>query len=92
MAYQSQGLDPDKHSPAHAGWKLPEVAEALGFGGKCDDGAMAPAMYKKGQWGKLFTYCLHDVWLTHQVERFVAAHGFIRNLKNKVVTFTRKAG
>ena len=89
-AYQAQGLDPDKRSPAHAGWKLTDVAEALGFGGKCEDGAMAPDMYKKGQWGKLMTYCLHDVKLTHLIENFGRKHGFLTNLRKKVVTFGRQ--
>ena len=89
VAYSGQGLDPDKRSFAHAGWKLPEVAEALGFGGKCDDGAMAPEMFKKQQWGKLFTYCLHDVHLTAKIDAFARKHGFIKNLRNKVVSFNR---
>jgi predicted PolB exonuclease-like 3'-5' exonuclease len=90
-AWQAQGLDPDKGgSPAHAGWRLHDVSEALGFGGKCDDGKMAPEMYKQGQWGKLMTYCLHDVKLTTLIEQFASRHGFLRNMRNKVVNFNRK--
>lgn len=88
--WQAQGLDPDKGSPAHRGWKLEEVGEALGFGGKCDDGALAPAMFQKGQWGKLLTYCQHDVWLTAKIERFGRTHGFLMNAAKKVVMLGKK--
>lgn len=89
IVYESQGLVAGKWTPAHKGWKLPDVTEALNLGGKCEDGAMAPEMYRKGQWGKLFTYCMHDVYLTTKVEQFARKYGFLKNKNNKVVMVPR---
>lgn len=45
------------------GWKLDEVSQrTLGIG-KTDAGEFATVLAGKGEWGKLFTYCMHDVAL-----------------------------
>jgi hypothetical protein len=89
LVHKGLGLTPGVMTAAHKGWRLQDVSEALGFGGKCDDGAMAPEMFKKGEWGKLMTYCVHDVWLTTQIERFARKHGFVANMMGKIVRFSR---
>jgi hypothetical protein len=89
--WAAQGLDPDAYTPAHGGWKLEDVGETITGVGKDGDGADAPKLYKDGQWGSLMTYCMHDVWLTNQVERFIRRHGFVVNARGKIVRFGKKA-
>lgn len=85
--YVAQGLDPDDRSPAHAGWKLDECAEATIAVGKCGEGAMAPELFQRGRWGELVTYCQHDVWLTKELDLFRRKYRYLVNLRNKVVRF-----
>lgn len=48
-------------------WKLNDVAEAtLGYG-KCDSAILAPQMARDGEFGRLFHYCLDDVYLTRDL-------------------------
>lgn len=52
-------------------WKLNDVAEAtLGYG-KCDSAILAPQMARDGEFGRLFHYCLDDVYLTRDLYRAI---------------------
>jgi len=60
------------------GFKLDEVAKnTLGLG-KVGDGEFATTLVKKERWGKLFTYCLNDVYLVKEVFNHIRDFGWIR--------------
>lgn len=46
------------------GYRLNQVAEATLGCRKIESGAHAPAMARRGEWARLFQYCLHDTYLT----------------------------
>ncbi len=87
--YACLGLGPNDSPPG--GWKLDDVHENLFGYGKCGSGAAAPELYRQGRWGQLFTYCMHDVFMTANVERFVKKHGFLFNKLGQFVRFGRPA-
>jgi DEAD/DEAH box helicase domain-containing protein len=89
--YAAQGLDPDKRTPAHAGWRLEDCSLATIGVGKCGEGALAPDLFQKGRWGELITYCQHDVWLTKELDLFRRKHRYFLNLRGKVVRFKTKS-
>lgn len=66
------------------GWKLYQICEATLGIGKNDDGALAPEMYKKGQWGRLINYCLQDVIMTVRLAKFAAKYGYVKNARQKL--------
>jgi len=48
-------------------WKLDDVAQATLGRGKTEDPTMAPEMARKGEFGRLFSYCLGDVELLRDI-------------------------
>ena len=87
-------LDPDKFNPrTHGGWGLGDVASATLGVGKGGWGGDAPALYQTGQWPKLLDYCLHDVWLTVELAKFIDRYGYVvsdkKGLNLKVPAWTQ---
>lgn len=51
----------------NSGYRLDDLAWLNLNTGKTGNGALAPELYQKGQWGKLIDYCLQDVNLTRML-------------------------
>lgn len=49
------------------GWKLDQVAQRTIGSGKTETGAFATQLAADGEWGRLFTYCMHDVQLVRDL-------------------------
>jgi DEAD/DEAH box helicase domain-containing protein len=75
--WRDSGLDPDSFSKAHGGFKLDDISRHLFGVGKVANGAEAPVMYKRGDWGALVNYCVDDVTLERDLTLFVEKHGFV---------------
>lgn len=59
------------------GFKLNEVGE-LNLGvGKSDDGAEAPKMFQSGEYARLISYCISDVFLTKSIYDLICNQGFL---------------
>ena len=73
--WRASGLDPDYDFPEgdeenrkrYAGYKLDVLAIANFGKGKTGHGALAPALWQKGEYEKVTRYCLEDVRLTHEL-------------------------
>lgn len=73
--WRASGLDPDYDFPEgdeenrrkYAGYKLDVLAIANFGKGKTGHGALAPALWQKGEYEKVIRYCLEDVRLTHEL-------------------------
>jgi hypothetical protein len=81
------GLDPDDFDPkTHVGYSLQACAKA-NFGiGKSGDGASASIDWQRGQVGRVITYCLRDVMLTHRLfERIMRQEGIVHPKTGKIV-------
>lgn len=57
------------------GWKLTEVAKRTLGVEKNNDGRFASELAQSGQWGKLFDYCLNDVFMTKELYNHVVENG-----------------
>jgi DEAD/DEAH box helicase domain-containing protein len=57
------------------GYRLGMVAERTI--GKKKLRSDAPALYEEGRFAELFSYCLHDVWLTDQLFQHIIEFGYI---------------
>lgn len=75
--WRDKGLDPDSFSKSHGGYKLDDIAMRLFGRGKVANGAEAPQMYQRGEWGKLVNYCIDDVKLERDLTMFVSRYGFL---------------
>lgn len=62
--WRAAGLGPKFKSPSHLGYSLDAVSEANLGQKKSGNGAMAPVLWQKGQYGEVIDYCLQDVVLT----------------------------
>jgi len=71
-------LNPTVYSRAtHGGFSLDAVCVATLGEKKIGHGADAPEHYKQKRWGKLFTYCMRDVWLTYQLADHAKNHNYV---------------
>jgi DEAD/DEAH box helicase domain-containing protein len=62
------------------GWKLDNVAKSNLTICKNGDGAYAPVLYEKGQWGRLATYVIQDVKVEYHLFRNCRAHLRLHNI------------
>ena len=58
----------------HGGYSLDKVCSATLGHKKSGSGAEAPRLYKRREWGKLISYCIHDVWLTVELMKYIQQH------------------
>lgn len=75
--WQAQGLNPNVFSDRHKGWGLDAVCLATLGRGKTGYGGDAPKWFQGGQWVKLIDYCLQDVALTRDLDRFISRYGYV---------------
>lgn len=62
------------------GYKLDQVCQrTLGFG-KMGNGEFATVLYARGRFAELFTYCMHDVYLTQTLFEHIMATGCITDV------------
>ena len=66
-------------------FNLNAIANATLNMGKTGSGAMAPELYKKKMFSKLFEYCLHDVRITRKIFEFILNNRFIVDGSRRVV-------
>jgi hypothetical protein len=65
--WRGAGLGPKFEYPTHAGFGL-DATCAANFGTrKSGNGALAPVLYQRKQFGELVDYCMNDVVLTKQL-------------------------
>lgn len=81
--WAAAGLGPQFAYPTHLGFGL-DAACAANFGArKTGNGALAPVLYQRGQFGQLIDYCLNDVALTKRLfEHALANRGQVRDPRN----------
>ncbi len=89
LAYRCLNLDPDGATADHGGWKLSDVTKGLFGIGKSGDGKDAPEQFQRGEYGRLYSYCLRDVQLTAMVYEFARRHRFIMNDAGRVASFSQ---
>lgn len=66
--WEGAGLGPTFKYPSHSGYGLDAVAFTnLRRRKTGDGGALAPAHWQRGEYGKLIDYCLNDVFLTRGI-------------------------
>ena len=58
------GRDPDAPHDENRGYSLDSICKANGLPGKSGDGAMAPVLWQRKQYGTVINYCLNDVMQT----------------------------
>lgn len=58
------GKNPDAPHDANRGYSLDAICKANGLPGKNGDGAMAPVLWQRKQYGTVINYCLNDVMQT----------------------------
>ncbi|HVA19345.1 MAG TPA: ribonuclease H-like domain-containing protein [Solirubrobacteraceae bacterium] len=61
------GLPPQFHPRTHGGYGLDAMAMENFQTHKTGNGALAPAMWQRGQLGEVIDYCLNDIRLTKQL-------------------------
>lgn len=71
------GLGAEFKYPSHAGYSLDAVAKANNIGAKSSNGALAPIVWQRGQYGAVIDYCLQDVALTQKLIRKVMDTGWL---------------
>lgn len=59
------------------GFKLDDICQRLKLGQKNSNGAFATQLYRDGNFGRLFDYCMNDVHLTKMLSNYIDVHGFI---------------
>lgn len=67
--WKANGLGPHFIYPTHAGFGLDAVCKVNEIGQKTGNGAMAPVLWQRGQYGEVIDYCLNDVWMTRELAR-----------------------
>lgn len=75
--WQSNNLDPETFSAAHAGWNLGAVTMGTFNQDKSGNGADAPKWYQAGQLSRVISYCLDDVRLERDLVEFVDRYGYL---------------
>jgi DEAD/DEAH box helicase domain-containing protein len=75
--WAAAGLGPVFQYPSHAGYSLDAVAQANNVGKKSGNGALAPILWQRGQYGAVIDYCLQDVALTVELIRKVSSNGWL---------------
>jgi hypothetical protein len=53
--------------------------------GKVDHGEHAPELARRGQWAKLFHYCMDDVRLTRDLFRMIRLKGYVRIISGRTL-------
>lgn len=67
------------------GYRLTQVAQATLGRKKIESGSHAPAMARRGEWARLFQYCLHDTALTKDLWLHILQHGTITGEPGELV-------
>lgn len=81
-AWRGAGLAPTFRYPTHIGFGLDKICE-VNFGTKkTEDGALAPVMWQRGEYGRVIDYCVNDVEMTRRVVQQILTHGYIRDPRN----------
>lgn len=44
---------------------------------KSGSGAFAPQLFEEKRFAELYSYCLHDVWMTKKLFDFIKLHGYV---------------
>jgi hypothetical protein len=65
--WRACGLGPKFEYPSHAGYSLDQVCMRNFGQTKSGNGALAPALWQRGQIGQVIDYCLNDVRLTRLI-------------------------
>ena len=82
LIWIAEGLNPDTFSRAHGGYGLNAVVEAnIPHLSKTENGALAPVLWQRGQYGKVIDYCLNDVYMTYALYNLIKERGCIINPK-----------
>lgn len=74
------------------GLSLAAVCQANFTVSKSGDGANAPILYQKKQFGELFNYCMRDVWLTKRLTDKIIRTGRIINPRTGKDIVVKKPG
>jgi hypothetical protein len=67
------------------GYKLKQLCERLDIGTKVVTGESAPTLFRTGQFGKLFDYCINDVHLTRKLARWINDNGYVLGPENEPI-------
>ena len=75
--WKASGLGPKFQYPSHAGFGLDACCEANFGTRKTGNGALAPVLWQRGDYGQVVDYCLNDIKLTKQLFDKVLAGGAV---------------
>lgn len=76
-------LNPDAFDPkTHSGYGLDALCQKNIGLTKTGNGAFAPVLWQKQRYAELYSYCLNDVMITHQLLEYLYERGGLRNPKN----------
>lgn len=82
------GLGPKFAYPSHMGFGL-DATCAANFGTrKSGNGALAPVLYQRKQFGELVDYCMNDVALTKQLFDRIVSHGELKDPRGRETPLT----
>jgi hypothetical protein len=79
--WRGVGSDPDSPGPKKRGCSLRDLSIATLERDKIDTGSNAPGKLAAGRWAEVSTYCIDDVFLTRDLERFIDDNGYCHSVK-----------
>lgn len=79
--WKSEGLSEEFQYPTHIGYGLDAVCEATIGIKKTGNGALAPILWQKGEYGRVIDYCMNDVHMTKVLLDHIAYNGWINSPK-----------
>lgn len=59
------------------GFKLDQIVQANNFGAKTGTGELAPVLWQRGEYGRVFDYCINDVRLTWKLLEQIIKAGWV---------------
>lgn len=87
--WKSAGLGPEFVPATHGGFGLDAVCEKNFGTKKSGNGALAPVLWQRGQYGEVIDYCLNDIALTTQLFNRVVQGNAIINPKDGARLYLR---